>query len=67
MSDPLAQRLSVDPGQPAGGRVAVANVVQPDAGQPGSVSQLVEADGDRVRVRRPAVLVDYLAVDDDAG
>jgi hypothetical protein len=34
----------------------VANVVQPDAGQAGSVSQPVEADGDRVWVRWAAVL-----------
>ena len=54
--DALAQRLPVDLGVPARGRVAVPHVMQIDRRQPGRRGELFETSRDRVRMRRPAVL-----------
>jgi len=55
--DPLAESLPVDLGIPACRRVTVPHVVQVDLRQARCSTQLMEPAGDRVRVRRSAVLL----------
>lgn len=57
VADPLAERLPVGFCIPTSGRVAAPDVVQVDLGQPGRRRQPLEPAGDRVRVRRLAVLL----------
>lgn len=54
--DPLAEGLPVDLRIAASGGVAVPHVVQVDFWEASRGGELLESPGDRVRVRRPAVL-----------